>query len=226
MTPIVTHRKDVAVVSVLNRAPETGEIGPGRLRLCAVLPAPVPLRGPFDNVFDQLDWIAATCGAWISWSARPSCGGLAPRQSVPVAVRGPRGQDRGGNYSGRGCGQNLEAIVTRRRDGLYDPHARWIKIRKGYVGSASGAQNLLGRWQHYAGTGDGGNLNLLEVVAPDMDRDEVNQREQNCKNRLPHVHADARAGPSPTGLLKPTPDTSGSRGCGRGPIRPVLVRQK
>lgn len=67
---------------------------------------------------------------------------------------------------------------------------------KGYVGSASGAQNLLGRWQHYADTGDGGNLKLrtrdpinfrfsiLEVVAPDMDRDEVNQREQNWKNRL------------------------------------------
>jgi hypothetical protein len=67
---------------------------------------------------------------------------------------------------------------------------------KGYVGSASGVQNLLGRWQQYADTGDGGNLKLrtrdpinfrfsiLEVVAPDMDRDEVNQREQTWKTRL------------------------------------------
>jgi hypothetical protein len=67
---------------------------------------------------------------------------------------------------------------------------------RAYVGSASGPQNLLGRWLNYADSDDGGNLKLrnrdplnfrfsiLELVNPDMDRDEVIQREENWKLRL------------------------------------------
>ena len=76
-----------------------------------------------------------------------------------------------------------------------------ISDGKGYVGSASGAGNLLDRWQNYAATGHGGNrllqpprqasnlrFSILERVSPDMGRDEVVQLEQTWKLRL-HTHA-------------------------------------
>jgi hypothetical protein len=67
---------------------------------------------------------------------------------------------------------------------------------KGYVGKASGPQNLLGRWLDYANRGDGGNLKLrgrdpanfrfsiLELVPGDMEDGDVEQREQNWMVRL------------------------------------------
>ena len=67
---------------------------------------------------------------------------------------------------------------------------------RGYVGSASGAQNLLGRWLNYANRGDGGNqklrtrnprnfrFSILEVVGPETDRERVIQREEGWKLRL------------------------------------------
>ena len=68
--------------------------------------------------------------------------------------------------------------------------------RLGYVGSASGADNLLGRWCDYAATGQGDNLRLrasrpedltfsiLELTAPTSPADAVVALESSWKTRL------------------------------------------
>jgi GIY-YIG catalytic domain len=67
---------------------------------------------------------------------------------------------------------------------------------KGYVGSAYGAENLLGRWQTYGASGHGGNrllrqrdpsnfnFTILELVSPTMPAEEVQAIESNWKERL------------------------------------------
>lgn len=67
---------------------------------------------------------------------------------------------------------------------------------KGYVGSAYGERNMLGRWQNYADKGDGGNkklqtreptnfrFSILEVVSHAMEEEKVIRREENWKIRL------------------------------------------
>jgi hypothetical protein len=67
---------------------------------------------------------------------------------------------------------------------------------KGYVGSAYGADNLLGRWLDYAKSGHGGNrllrqrnrkhfrFTILERVSPDMDADDIIRIEDSWKQRL------------------------------------------
>ena len=67
---------------------------------------------------------------------------------------------------------------------------------KGYVGSAYGTNNLLGRWLNYAASGHGGNsllrkrdprhfrFTILQRVSPDMDGDDVIQIEGTWKERL------------------------------------------
>jgi len=67
---------------------------------------------------------------------------------------------------------------------------------KGYVGSAYGDGNLLGRWLNYAASGHGGNTQLrkrdpknfrftiLQRVSPDMDADDVIRLENTWKERL------------------------------------------
>lgn len=71
-----------------------------------------------------------------------------------------------------------------------------ISDGRGYVGKASGAHNLLGRWLDYADGGDGGNLKLrgrnplnfrfsiLELIPGDMEDADVDSREQNWMLRL------------------------------------------
>jgi hypothetical protein len=71
---------------------------------------------------------------------------------------------------------------------------------KGYVGSAYGADNLLGRWLNYAASGHGGNrllrqrdpqnfrFTILERVSPDMDSENVIVLESTWKVRL-HTRA-------------------------------------
>ena len=66
----------------------------------------------------------------------------------------------------------------------------------GYVGSAYGSDNLLGRWRNYAQKGDGGNrllrgrnprsfrFSILERVSPDLEQRDVIQREASWKSRL------------------------------------------
>lgn len=67
---------------------------------------------------------------------------------------------------------------------------------KGYVGSAYGNDNLLGRWLNYAQNGDGGNrllrprnpktflFSILERVSPDFEQGKVIQLEASWKARL------------------------------------------
>lgn len=67
---------------------------------------------------------------------------------------------------------------------------------KGYVGSAYGNENILGRWLNWAKTGHGGNkllrkrkarnlrFSILERVSPDMEVAEIVERENSWKIRL------------------------------------------
>lgn len=70
----------------------------------------------------------------------------------------------------------------------------------GYVGSACGADNIFGRWQNYAKTGHGGNINLrradpadlkfsiLQRTSPDLEPADVVRLEASWKERL-HTRA-------------------------------------
>lgn len=73
--------------------------------------------------------------------------------------------------------------------------------RKGYVGSAYGESNLLGRWLNYSARGHGGNrllqsprdprtfqFTILQRVSPDMVPSDVIQLESSWKRRL-HTYA-------------------------------------
>jgi len=72
--------------------------------------------------------------------------------------------------------------------------------QKGYVGSAYGADNLLGRWKNYAKSGHGGNkllkqrdpknfrFTILQRVSPDMGVEDVVLLESRWKKRL-HTYA-------------------------------------
>ena len=67
---------------------------------------------------------------------------------------------------------------------------------RGYVGSAYGSDNILGRWTSYARTGHGGNrelrgrdpknfrFSILQRVSPDMDPEDVIRIESSWKDRL------------------------------------------
>jgi hypothetical protein len=67
---------------------------------------------------------------------------------------------------------------------------------KGYVGSAYGTDNLLGRWRNYSATGHGGNrllrerdpenfrFTILELLSPVERIDNVRNRENSWKERL------------------------------------------
>jgi hypothetical protein len=71
---------------------------------------------------------------------------------------------------------------------------------KGYVGSACGENNLLGRWLEYADRGDGGNkllrhrepqnfrFTILQLVSPTMPPSDVVQIESSWKRRLHTRH--------------------------------------
>ena len=71
---------------------------------------------------------------------------------------------------------------------------------KGYVGSAYGGTNLLGRWLGYAARGHGGNIllrqrepkhfrfSILQRVSPDLDAADVIRLEATWKERL-HTRA-------------------------------------
>ena len=67
---------------------------------------------------------------------------------------------------------------------------------KGYVGSAFGSENILGRWLNYAARGHGGNkelkrrdparfrFSILQRVSPDMEPAEIIRIESSWKDRL------------------------------------------
>lgn len=82
--------------------------------------------------------------------------------------------------------------------GIYFIHDR--SDLRGYVGSAYGVDNLLGRWQNYAAKGHGGNVllqsrdpanfvfSILQRVSPDMPIEEIVSLENTWKLRL-HTRA-------------------------------------
>ncbi|MBM3508696.1 MAG: hypothetical protein FJX61_00965 [Alphaproteobacteria bacterium] len=95
------------------------------------------------------------------------------------------------------------------RHGLLHLQITWLatrdgtdarRDRKGYVGSASGADNLLGRWRDYVTGGHGGNkllrrrnsttfkFTILQRVSPDMEAGELTRLENSWKER-PHTRA-------------------------------------
>lgn len=88
-------------------------------------------------------------------------------------------------------------IKLREWRGIY--HIYSTSQRKGYVGSASGAANILGHWEQYADTGHGENkhfkgldpeefqFSVLERLSPDAPAEHVVQREKSWKTRL-HTH--------------------------------------
>ena len=71
-----------------------------------------------------------------------------------------------------------------------------VTLRKGYVGSAGGQDNLWQRWTEYAATGHGGNTRLkkckpknllfsiLERLPEDTLKEELLKRESEWKERL------------------------------------------
>lgn len=74
------------------------------------------------------------------------------------------------------------------------------QTRKGYVGSAYGVDNILGRWRNYARSGHGGNkllraldpqnfrFSILQLLRQDEDIEDVVAQETRWKKRL-HTHA-------------------------------------
>lgn len=98
----------------------------------------------------------------------------------------------------------LQVLPKKWRDAL----AQWrgvyfifdISDGKGYVGSAYGAENIMGRWLQYSNSGHGGNRQLrtrdplnfrftiLQRVSPDLSADEVIRLETSWKTRL-HTRA-------------------------------------
>jgi hypothetical protein len=71
-----------------------------------------------------------------------------------------------------------------------------VSDHKGYVGSAYGKDNIVGRWENYATSGHGGNkllrgrdpanfrFSVLQRVAPDLSPDDVIKIETSWKARL------------------------------------------
>ena len=96
--------------------------------------------------------------------------------------------------------EELRVLTTRWKSAL----SQWrgiyyifdTSIEKGYVGSAYGGSNLLGRWRDYAASGHGGNrllrkrdprhfrFTILQRVSPDMDVHDVIRLEGTWKERL------------------------------------------
>ena len=96
--------------------------------------------------------------------------------------------------------EELRVLTTRWKSAL----SQWRGIyyifdtsnKKGYVGSAYGGSNLLGRWRDYAASGHGGNrllrkrdprhfrFTILQRVSPDMDVNDVIRLEGTWKERL------------------------------------------
>jgi hypothetical protein len=99
---------------------------------------------------------------------------------------------------------DLKALPTRWRNAM----AQWRGVYlifdtadgKAYVGSAYGADNILGRWLGYAATGHGDNrllrgrdpigfrFTILQTVPLDMPSDAVIAIEANWKRRLHTAH--------------------------------------
>lgn len=100
--------------------------------------------------------------------------------------------------------EQLRALLPSWRDALRQWRGVYyicdLSDGRGYVGSAYGADNLLGRWETYGATGHGGNkrlrdrdpanlrFSILQLTAPDLPTEDVIQIEAKWKERL-HTRA-------------------------------------
>lgn len=100
--------------------------------------------------------------------------------------------------------EELSVLPTRWKSKLEEWRAIYYILDtsdgKGYVGSAYGESNLLGRWQNYAARGHGGNrllrqrdpkhfrFAILQRVSPDMAAGDVIRLEASWKQRLHTRH--------------------------------------
>jgi hypothetical protein len=96
--------------------------------------------------------------------------------------------------------EELKVLPTRYRAKLSEWRAIYFiwdaSGGKGYVGSAYGGENLLGRWLNYGAIGHGGNrllrqrdpknfrFSILQRVSPDMEQADVIAVENSWKERL------------------------------------------
>lgn len=96
--------------------------------------------------------------------------------------------------------EDLRVLPTRWKNALRQWRGVYyifdVKVNKGYVGSACGQENILGRWLNYAASGHGGNQKLrerdprnfvftiLQRTSPDMEPNEVRGVEASWKDRL------------------------------------------
>jgi hypothetical protein len=95
--------------------------------------------------------------------------------------------------------RNLRVLPTKSKAALRQWRGLYyifdVKDAKGYVGSACGEENILGRWLDYAASGHGGTTKLkerqrsdflftiLQRTSPDMERDEISLLESSWKDR-------------------------------------------
>lgn len=151
------------------------------------------------------EWIGKLSIAWPpperSWWRR------AERNEMPILSiteesqftgRMPGWQDLVLSWAELGALPSSWASQLKEWRGIYFIHD--VSDGKGYVGSACGADNLLGRWLVYAKGGDGGNklllqrdpsnlrFSILQRVSPDLSPAEVVAMEVTWKKRL-HTRA-------------------------------------
>lgn len=136
--------------------------------------------------------------SWYRWADRNSFDVTAIAQDSLFESALPRWDDISLTWA------QLGVIPMRWRSAI----AQWRGVylitdksdNRSYVGSASGAENILQRWLEYGRTGHGGNKHLkackpenltfciLQLVAQDSTSEEVVQFEQRWKRRLSTLH--------------------------------------
>lgn len=131
---------------------------------------------------------------WWRWAAR----GTFPVQSIETESRFVRGmpdwQDLVLSWNELQCLPTSWKAALGQWRGVYLIYD--VTRRAGYVGSGSGADNILGRWSDYARTGHGGNrelrdsapadlnFSILQRTSPDLDPADVINLENSWKARL------------------------------------------
>lgn len=131
---------------------------------------------------------------WWRWAAR----GQFPVQTIEAESRFVRGmpdwRDLVLGWNELRCLPSSWQSTLAQWRGIYLIHDS--ERRCGYVGSAGGSENILGRWLGYAVTGHGGNrelrrsnpdslrFSILERTSPDLDQAELVALENSWKERL------------------------------------------
>ncbi|MEQ1713010.1 MAG: GIY-YIG nuclease family protein, partial [Hyphomicrobium sp.] len=132
--------------------------------------------------------------SWWRWSARNDIGVASIHEHDVLAAVMPEWQRLVLSWT------ELAVLPRRWRAALAEWRGIYLifdtRDGKAYVGSASGNDNILGRWQVYATSGHGGNVELkgrdpagfrfsiLERVSPDMAAADVVALEATWKERL------------------------------------------